>query len=502
MTQFFHSKWIFATVLLGLLTACLPDIQEVKIERDKIKVAVPLIDSKTNLDNLFGKLGRSDNIIIYSNGNLGFVYSGNVVEIKGRDLFKSFGQLAFSLSQSETNINIPIPDQELVEGKIEGDTMLFLFQGNPDKSPLDFKLTMPTMISPAGDPLEIKVHYNGQQVLKKQAIGGYTFGFNQGNNFPVNVDARDDQGQKVEDFGTVWLAYDTLYFSYIKGYFGKDDYELPQDTVVIDIFDQLEEGGVFFNDPKVTVEIENSFGFPVNATAQRLKVLNKKHQEFTLSSPLIDNGIELQYPNLQEVGQTKKTLFEFDKSNSNIYDVFNANPTRLIYKFNGVGNPDPNNPTIGFATDSSFLRMNVRVELPIDGWVDRFVISKKSDWSWDPGDLSKLDSVTIKSIFNNGLPVELNTQVYLLKDDEVIDSIFRPSAWEIQGAPIDGDGYSSGLTESRNSIKVGRKVIEHMAEANYARYKVKVSTKNAPQRNSIIRKTDEFELKLGVLAQF
>ncbi len=496
----FRSSFYLVFLLLAFLASCLPDIQDVKVDRTHLKIAAPLINSKTTVDNLFDKVGRSDNIVIYPDNTLGFVYKGNVVEVTGKELFRSFGRLFFKLVDKKSTINIPIPDQEVKEGHIGGDTLIFLFQGN-GKDTIDYTLTIPTMKSPDGQPLSIKTHFDGEPIRIKRSVKDFSFGFNPGNSFDVLIDAKDKDGQDLPDIGAVWMAYDTLYFTYIEGVFGKDSFLLPKDTVIIDVFDKLEEGGAFFKDPQVTVTIESSFGFPVSARIKELSVINKKQLRVPLHSPLIDKGIFLEYPSLAEVGASKSTVFAFDKDNSNIYTAFNSNPTKLIYEFTGIGNPDPSNPTLGFVTDSSFLRINVKVELPINGWVDRFALSEKVDWNWDPGNLSSVDSVTIKTILNNGLPIDMEVQVYLLKDDEVLDSIFVPKRWQVKGAPIDAVGFSTGLTENRNSTKVGKSVIDHMQMANKALYKLKVSTTNAPDKTSSVRKTDVIDLKLGVLVQ-
>ncbi len=495
--QILHPKLLVASLFFMLLSSCLPDIQEVKIDRTGYKIAAPIINSKTDLDNLFDKLGHSDNIVLYPDNTLGIVYEGDVIEVLGKDLFRAFGNLFFKITNRKTTINIPIPDQEISQAHISGDSMIFLFQGN-GKDTINYSLTMPTMRSPKGDTLRVEVTCENKNVRVTRSVQGYTFGFNPGNSFPVELEAKDKDGHEIQDVGTAWLAYDTLYFSYIEGVFGQDSFLLPKDTIIIDVFDKLEEGGVFFNDPRVSVSIENSFGFPVSARIKELSVVNKQNLRVPLSSPLIDKGIFLQYPMMDEVGVSKTSVFAFDKNNSNIFEAFNANPTKLIYEFTGVGNPDTSMPVLGFATDSSFLKIKVKVELPVNGWVDRFVFSEKTDWSWNPGDLSAIDSIAIKTILLNGLPVDLGVQVYLLRDSNIIDSIFAPKLWQVQGAPIDANGYASGLTENRNTIQAGAPLIRHMQEADQAVYKVKISTTDAPDRTSIIRKSDIIDLKLGV----
>lgn len=68
----------------------------------------------------------------------------------------------------------------------------------------------------------------------------------------------------------------------------------------------------------------------------------------------------------------KLPIFISDSTNSNIADIFNLQPTRLVYELDGVSNAELDNNLIGFMTDKSVLGLQMRVELVLEGSARNF----------------------------------------------------------------------------------------------------------------------------------
>jgi hypothetical protein len=111
----------------------------------------------------------------------------------------------------------------------------------------------------------------------------------------------------------------------------------------------------------------------VRSKANILNVFTVDNEILAIESDYLNN-ITVDYPSLNEVGQTKSTHFDFNKDNSNIDVILGAGPTAIDYDFDAVANPDSNATIRGFMTDSSFMNVQVEVELPMYGAATGFEV--------------------------------------------------------------------------------------------------------------------------------
>jgi hypothetical protein len=239
-------------------------------------------------------------------------------------------------------------------------------------------------------------------------------------------------------------------YSYVDGYIGQYTFTVPQDSVAIDIFDNAYIGSIYFTDPKVRAIITNSIGAASSVKIDQLIAQSNITGNTNITGSIINTNIPILYPSLAEVGQSKSTTIQLDKTNSNVQTVFNPAPNKIIYQMSGMINPA--GVSTNFATDSSYVKVRGEVEIPMEGKVTKFVLLDTIDNISYPDITVGGKTVTILSAgFNvtmsNGFPMNTSIQMYFLDDANVIlDSLFE-SPHFIPSAAIDASGKVTTPTD-------------------------------------------------------
>jgi hypothetical protein len=139
--------------------------------------------------------------------------------------------------------------------------------------------------------------------------------------------------------------------------------------VIIDVslFDKWKSGKFNFEDPKISLSVESNFGLPVRSKINTLSLTSISGNTVNLESQYVTEGINFNYPLFSEIGQVKTTEFYFDKTNSNIKQIFNEKTKSIAYDIDAVVNPDKDTLNKGFITSTSYFVVNVSVEVPLHG---------------------------------------------------------------------------------------------------------------------------------------
>ena len=235
-------------------------------------------------------------------------------------------------------------------------------------------------------------------------------------------------------------------FSYAEGYLGNQLYEGGRDTIDIDFFDNWIRGDVYFEDPKITLNFENSFGIPTRSVVNLFNVITVRQEVLPLESEFITNGVDFPYPGLNEIGQVKQSAFTFTKDNSNIATILGAGPVRLDYDVDAFTNPDMDTSIRGFITDSSYYKVRVDVELPLFGRAFDFVVS--DSFSVDFSNYNEVSAVEFKMVADNYLPLSVDVQAYFRDENGVVlDSMLDSRQRVIAAAPTNADGIATSFEQ-------------------------------------------------------
>ena len=298
---------------------------------------------------------------------------------------------------------------------------------------------------------------------------------------------------------TVELALariDDFEFSYTEGFLGTGLYDVERDTIEIDFFENWTRGDVWFVDPKINLIVENSFGFPVQSKSNGVYVWNVDGGVDSLQSIFLDSVV-VDYPSLNEVGETKYTHFAFDKDNSNIDTILGNGPIAIDYDFDAVSNPDTNAMVKGFLTDESQMSVQVEVELPMYGSALGFEARDTFGISFDS--YENFDDVEFKVISENGLPIDVGLQIFFAEEDgTILDSLFTPAQNILEAAPVGGDGVPINISEKTTFTDFQGSRFEDIKSAKLLFLRASFSTVNNGETMVKILSTQEVNIRMGM----
>ena len=151
------------------------------------------------------------------------------------------------------------------------------------------------------------------------------------------------------------MIFDLLKFTYLDGYFGNHTFDIKGDIIDINLFEKWVSGGIEIENPIISLNVDNAFGFPVRSKVNELTLKTIDGTLYQLQSEYINKGIDFAFPTINQVGETKNTLFNFNSSNSNIEQLFKDKIVQVIYDFDALANPDGDIGVKNFYTNQAFF---------------------------------------------------------------------------------------------------------------------------------------------------
>lgn len=483
----------------------LDDLDELEVRRDKSAWALPVASAELNVADLIGDISDSTEVYVDENGQLHLVYTGSVLRKGAKEIFPPYPPgLPIEIPDSNTLVDLPFKELILTDMTIKGDSMFILFRSELEED-VDVKCSIPAL------------SYNGQvftatttivhdpnrslpfdQAIVKVGLKGYRLQMDN-NSYRVKYDARRQDGSRIL-LDKVILVYNTLDFTYMEGFFSKKSYDVPRDTIAIDVYDKLLPGTLFFEAPSVAIKVTNSFGFPMQAEIKTLRLKGQDGQFLDLESPFVDQGFSVDYPRLGEVGESRVTEFVFDTSNSNIRDIFNSQPVEMDYEISALANPDEQMHTVGFLHEDNEFLVNVRVDLPAHGRADQF--ENSSDLDIDLSEIDGVDRVELKWVSTNRIPVSLDAQLYFYDEaGGLLDSLFSDAGLEIEAAPVDDESRVLNPVKTVAFAEFAGARLDRLKEARTGRLKMRISTYESATRSVRILEDQGIHIGIGAIIE-
>lgn len=494
------AKYLLFGAIVMIMSACsdLRDVEDIEFRGDQTEYAIPILTSEVSLVDVFDRQDLEETeLLILPDSSLLLRYSGDVLSQTARDLFPDVpGGLPIGIRNE--NDTIPLPFQRLILNKasLTGDTLAFGIVSNLEED-VRVVIRVPSLLRD-GQPIEFEqwLRYEGslpvQELIITNMDGMSLELYN--NSLIVQYEAYDANGERVSIEG-VTLLYNNMSYDYLEGFFTKNDVDIPGDEINIEVYDSWINGQLYFAEPKVTVQVDNSFGFPVRANINYLRVIGRNGQKVDLESPINDQ-IDFLYPELDEIGDIKTNIIRYDETNSNIEEILNIQPTILEYDIDAVANPDQDSSIIGFVTDSSLIRINVTVELPVMGWADNFSARDTIEINLDS--LQNVEEAEFKLIVDNGMPVTLFTQLFFLDENNVVlDSLFSGEDLQVSTAVTKANGKAVSPVRTIRFELMDKDRLDKINGAQKAVLEVRFLTFNAPNQIVSIGAQDKLSVKLG-----
>jgi len=448
------------------LTSCI-DIEQVD-NAEELRLdgeyAIPLINSSISVADITENEGTDGLVFIGDDGKVTVKYAGNVVQRNSLQVFPPIpGVGDFPLLDTSSVLALPFVDMFRTRKMVFRNTMATFKFTSQFQEIVTVKLTIPKM-EKDGKVFEQNYTLEPGEVFVAEQVSFLDWTLNTDlNNIEVVYDARLTDGQRVK-LEYAALAVDFLFFKYAEAFFGSQLFDIQGDLITLGVFDNWQSGGVSFVDPKVRLVVDNSFGFPTRSRVNQMDLVTADGRVLPLESEFINTGINFGFPSFDEVGKIITTDFVFDKSNSNIDELFKERIVEVNYDVDAVAFPDNDPDEFGFVTQESFFRVRVEVELPMQGTVNDLQLYQ--EYEIDELDIEFAEEVELKTITRNDFPLEINLQAYFIDaNDVVIDSLYEggattlpPSDVGAGSLPVERTEFTSIVDQRLENIKSARKV--------------------------------------------
>lgn len=450
------------------------DLEGIETTGDDAEFAIPLVNTRASLKDLLESL---DDYTFLDTSDAGLIllrYKGDIVTKTSDEIFANI-QLALPplIPVIDTAMALPFNTPEGVEidyVELKTGIMQYTFVSYHEED-LTVKVKFPQAVKPDGEPLEFThvVNYAGSTpvypfpLFINYDLAGHKLIADTSGNLSIIYEAYRPNGER-DTLSNFFVTVTNLTFEYAEGYFGNQIHDGERDTIFIEFFESWTQGDVYFNDPKIYVNVFNSFGVPTRSIVNIFDIYTALGNVLPLQADAIEDGIDFDYPLLTEVGEEKVTQFTFTKDNSNIDQVLGSKPIALDYDVDAITNPDSITAIRGFITDSSRYTVNVEVELPIYGRASGFqaIDTVRIDFS----NFDAVSEVEFKLVTENNLPMEVKLQgVFIDEQGVVIDSLFSQSESLILAAPVDAEGEVLAPAKNTQYIPVGAEKFDRLRQA-------------------------------------
>ncbi len=446
---------IFTIAIVGFYS-CSYQGEEFSLGDDAIEVAIPVAYGKLTINDIIDKAQGDASLRIDGEGKLTALYSGELLRENSTKIFPPVpGFFEFPIADTGTDIPIPINADYVIDKGIFDNTSIY-FKVKHDKAEV-IKLIMKIPSVTNKENIEWQKEYS-LDFTNTQELLTIPFNFNdwtaipKGNKIRFEYEATRPNGEKIK-LSSVIMKFDVLRFSYLEGYFGNHTFDIKGDIIKINIFDRWKSGGIEFEDPKIQLDVDNAFGFPVRSKVNQLTISTATGQLFNVESEYINKGIDFAYPLFTELGQIKNTKFQFNSGNSNIGTLFKDRVVQVNYDFDAVANPDGNVGQKNFYNASSYFSVKVDVELPMKLKSNMFTIADTVDVNF--ADFDQVEAASIKLKAENSFPLEMNlSAIFMDANGVILDELTPAEAIKIKAATLGSNGKTNNVSKNETFIQM------------------------------------------------
>jgi len=241
-------------------------------------------------------------------------------------------------------------------------------------------------------------------------------------------------------------TFQNLEFQTVYGYAGTyDSLIIDNETLEFDFLDFDFEGTVKLYDPRLYLDIRNSFGLTFGIELLDMEASFAESPDLPITIDPADNPVIVNAPTLDQVGESVQTEVTIDRDNSNIHEIGTTDLRGLRYSIRALANPG--GVTDNFLQDTSKMKVNFEAIIPIHLRIEDVVFRDTMEFNLsedlDEEDIGPDDikSMEMKLETSNGLPIDIEMQVYFADStaSTVLDSLFDDTNRNILPAGILND---------------------------------------------------------------
>ncbi|MFY0608638.1 MAG: hypothetical protein JXR10_18110 [Cyclobacteriaceae bacterium] len=317
------------------------------------------------------------------------------------------------------------------------------------------------------------------------------------NEFEVLVTANISLSQGDQLDGTeeliVQIGVENPDLDVIFGYFDKDTFDIGEQSVDLDFFDDLGGEGIEFEAPNIEFTVQNSFGIPVTLDFGSVYATYAEDDDLMLMG---DNLKEISAPETANFGTTAISVLSIDNTNSNLRDILAGSPTSMVLPL--VGYTNSGDVTSNFLSKESNIAVDAKVSIPLKLKMDGFEYEEVFELD-GAEDLEGTKELSM--LFNtvNELPFTGSIDLYMLDEDSVVlGSLLNQDIFTAPDS-YNANGKVSSPSENSTNVVLDEQLIDALVNATEMKVVVRVNSYDSQNGNFIEVFADyDLQLKIGI----
>jgi hypothetical protein len=507
---------LMAVLALATILSCV-DQSDYQIDEIDLtpSIALPLVTGSLAMSDLLEHIDAT-HVKVYPDGLVYFAYKETLETDNITDMF-SIPDKSVSLSFLLPGVTLPPTTQDfksdsiirivdfgmgpeqIDEVKIKAGQVTYSTSIVPSSSNLDYEIrvSLSTFKSAAGVSLNTAIKGTGAIDLRD-----YVMGLDD-NKFimkAVLVIKKHSSSVTISPGTSInfSLGFRDIEFRHIKGFFGEQTTTLAPGGIDLHNFGDMFEGAeVFAAQPKLTISILNENGVPCLAN---FPILEARKEGAAPLKILLNpaNPVSLNFPTL--LGKTAATVISI----ANVNEIISYSPTSLHYQVSATINKGLTSGD-NFVIDTSRVRMDFNVEVPMYGHASNIRLADTVDLSLEEQENSEITKAALKLKIVNEMPLEGDVQFYLMNEDyDFLDKLLDDDQISIlHGSEVDAEGEVTKAGVYDNSLELSQDKINNIFKAKHLIVEIVLRTSRtssgAPQ-NVKFKADQAIGIDAGILA--
>lgn len=291
------------------------------------------------------------------------------------------------------------------------------------------------------------------------------------------------------------MEYEEIY-----GYFGQKTEEYKGVELDFNFFSEYDfENKVQFYDFQFQLESENFIGVPFKIQADSIWLSKGTSSESNWKMWITPN-----YMNIAAAStRTSINHFTANRTNSNIQEIGNKFPDKMVCNIKGVSNPD-NTSATNFIKQERRIANTLKIKFPF--WFKTSLYERADEVDFDFNDIIKdaedevdgIEELKIYMDFNNRFPFEIGLQLMAVDSNDALVLNLLPANQVIASSKPENDGKGNQAVNTRLVVSLNKSQINLMRSKNTKRLIIQTKAVTYNQGNEFVKLYGSSRLDLNV----
>lgn len=348
---------------------------------------------------------------------------------------------------------------------------------------------------------------SGSPTNHNQNLTGYKTVFEEiagQNRFDLEMDISANLGAGEDLNGdelTVSVTYQDQDFIVIFGKLGQDTVDISGGNFDISFFEDFGDEGLEFGGATITFNARNSFGIPIGLGLGRVYGEQADGTQTFLTGAVVTNPPVIASASTDHpvTGEPVQSTIVVNRQNSSLMQMLATAPTTIGLDLQGFMNPY-STTALNFATDTSSIRADIEVNLPLE--VRMTNVTRSLDFDIGSGfDFDQADSVALRVVTTNSFPFRANMGLYIMSGTDTLHQVLDNEALGQPFLNIDRSVREPKVTV--DDVPLSRAGLDALATADRIMVVIVMNTPQSQTAEDIFVKllaNAELEVTLGARA--